>query len=55
MTRRSSLLALAGLVSGLLVTGDLSLPRQVSAHPPELRLSRKPGKVRRKLLRSGTP
>jgi hypothetical protein len=35
MTRLSSLLALTGLVSGLLVTGDLSLPRQVSAQPTQ--------------------
>jgi hypothetical protein len=55
MTRRSSLLGLAGLVSGLLVTGDFSLPRQVSAQPPKLRLSRKPSKGPRKLVPSGTP
>jgi hypothetical protein len=31
MTRRLSLIALAGLVSGFLVTGSFSLPRPVSA------------------------
>jgi hypothetical protein len=41
MTRLSSLLALAGLVSGLLVTGDLSLPRQVSAQPTQTELQQK--------------
>jgi hypothetical protein len=55
MTRRSSLLALAGLVSGMLVTGDFSLPRQVFAQHTHRRFSRKPSKVARKLLRSGIP
>jgi hypothetical protein len=41
MTRRSSLLALAGLVSGLLVAGDLSLPRQVSAQPTQTEIKQK--------------
>jgi hypothetical protein len=41
MTRRSSLLALAGLVSGLLVTGDFSLPRQVSAQPTQTEIKQK--------------
>jgi hypothetical protein len=41
MTRRSSLLALAGLVSRLLVTGDFSLPRQVSAQPTQTEIKQK--------------
>jgi hypothetical protein len=41
MTRRSSLLALAGLVSGMLVTGGFSLPRQVSAQPTQTEIKQK--------------
>jgi hypothetical protein len=41
MTRRSSLLALAELVSGVLVTGELSLPRQVSAQPTQTEIKQK--------------
>jgi hypothetical protein len=41
MTRRSSLLALAGLVSGMLATGELSLPRQVSAQPTQTEIKQK--------------
>jgi hypothetical protein len=40
-TRRSSLLALAGLVSGILVTGELSLPWQVSAQPTQTEIKQK--------------
>ena len=41
MTRRSSLLALAGLVSGILVTGDFSMPRQGSAQPTQTEIKQK--------------
>jgi predicted Fe-S protein YdhL (DUF1289 family) len=35
ITRRSALLAVAGLVSSILVTGDFGQPRQVSAQPTQ--------------------
>jgi hypothetical protein len=41
MTRRSSLLALAGLASDILFAGGLSLPRQVSAQPTQTELKQK--------------
>jgi hypothetical protein len=41
MTRRSSLLALAGLVSGILATGTLSLTRQVSGQPTQTEIKQK--------------
>ena len=41
MTRRASLLALAGLMSGILVTGDFSLPGQVSAQPTQTEMKQK--------------
>jgi hypothetical protein len=41
MTRRSSLLALAGLVSGILVTGEFNLPQQVSAQPTQTEIKQK--------------
>ncbi len=41
LTRRSSLLTLAGLVSGFLVTGQFSLPRQVSAQPTQTEIKQK--------------
>jgi hypothetical protein len=41
MTRCSSLLALAGLVSGILATDEFILPRQVSAQPAQTEIKQK--------------
>jgi hypothetical protein len=41
LTRRSSRLALAGLVSGFLVAGLLSIPGQVSAQPTQTEIKQK--------------
>ena len=41
MTRRSSLFVLAGLVSGILVTGDFSLPGQVYAQRTQTEIKQK--------------
>jgi hypothetical protein len=41
MTRRSSLLALAGLASEILFAGGPSLPRQVFAQPTQTELKQK--------------
>ena len=38
---RSSLFALAGLVSGILVAGQLSLPRQASAQPTQTEIKQR--------------
>ena len=50
MTRRSSLFALAGLVSGILVTGDFSLPQQVSAQPTQTEIQQKAKQRRQKAV-----
>ena len=41
LTRRSSLLARAGLVSGFLVAGQFSLPWQVSAQPTQTEIKQR--------------
>jgi hypothetical protein len=41
LTRRSSLLALAGLAGGILVAGALCPPRQVSAQPTRTEIKQK--------------
>jgi hypothetical protein len=48
MTRRSSRIALAGLLSGLLVTGGLGLPQLVSAQPTQTEIKQKAGTAAQK-------
>jgi hypothetical protein len=48
MTRCSSLIALAGLASGFLVTGGLGLPQQVSAQPTQTEIKQKRGVAAKK-------
>jgi hypothetical protein len=50
MTRRSSFFALAGLVSGILVTSAFSLPGQVSAQPTETEMKQKARKGAQKTV-----
>jgi hypothetical protein len=48
MTRRSLLIALAGVVSGFLVTGNLVMPRLASAQPTQTEIKQKSGAAAKK-------